>query len=356
MEPQNLTRQQLYEMVWQESLTSISRRLNIPYLHLRKICTEMMIPVPRSGHWSKLKFGKPVVITALPQEFTGANDVFLPSHSGAISIKGKKAKELQSLEDEIIKDKSLHLTVPKRLINPDPLIIAAQKSLTEHQHAWWNNRGMVRTTRGNLDIRVSPAGIHRALCFLDFLIKILKSKGNDVVNESPYAQAIVDGEKFEFNLREKNEQVSFRGWNDSEFKPTGIFSFTIERHYGKTWRDGNLKIEDRIPEILAKLEFEAKQIKARRIIWEKERKIQEEQERLIREEKERIQKEKDAFKDLLRQAKRVQRAHFMREYIKMVEDKSVAEGSLTDDLQKWLTWAKKRVDGFDPLITDTHSM
>ena len=77
MKENTLTRQELYDLVWKESLTTISRRLNIPYSQLRKICSEMNVPLPLNGHWSKLKFGKPVEVIKLPQDFTGQNEIKL---------------------------------------------------------------------------------------------------------------------------------------------------------------------------------------------------------------------------------------------------------------------------------------
>ena len=75
MEKNIITRQELYDLVWKESLKAISNRLGIPYNHLHKICAEFNVPIPPNGHWSKLLFGKPVEINGLPQDYKGVNEI-----------------------------------------------------------------------------------------------------------------------------------------------------------------------------------------------------------------------------------------------------------------------------------------
>jgi len=356
MEKIVLTRQELYNLVWNESLTAISKRFNVRYTQLRKICIEMKVPVPQNGHWSKLKFGKPVTVIELPEDYEGANEVQIRA-----TVKTEQDSNVLTIAkktevDEIINDQTLPFKVPKRLTNPDKLIIAAQKNLTEHPHAWWNNRGMVRTVHGQLDIRISHESFNRAFCFLDTFIKLLRARGHDVNVEYGHVQAIVDGEKFDFNLREKNQQITFVGWGNSEYKATGLLSFTIEGYYGKRWNDGKISIEQRLPEILAKLEIEAKEIKAQHLIWEEEQRIQDERERVIREQQQRIEKEKSDFKDLYQQAKRWQRARFMREYLIAYEQDAVEKGGLTAEVKKWLECAGAKIDWYDPLVNKADAL
>lgn len=345
-----ITRQELYAMVWKESLTSISKRLNIPYTQLRKACFEMNVPIPRNGHWSKLNFGKPVTVIELSKDYTGANEVQI-SPIPEVERDPKVLFIAKNPEIERITNNSaLSLKVPKKLFNPDKLIEEAQKSLTGSPHAWWNNRGMVRTTHGELDLRVSFASMNRALRFLDAFIKLLRAKGYDVVKVYPYAEAVIEDVKFEFNLREKNEQVTFRSWHNSEFKTTGLFSYKIGRYHGKVWNDGKTQIEDRLAEILVYLESEAIRIKQEKVKAAEERQVWEEKERIIREQQQRIEKEKSDFKDLYQQTKRWQRARFMREYLIAYEQNAKEKGGLSDEVQNWIGWARDKVDWYDPFV------
>jgi len=85
MEKETITRQELYDLVWKESLTAISKRLNIPFTHLRKICRDLDVPIPPNGHWSKLNFGKTVEIIQLPQDYEGENEINLYPELGDIT-------------------------------------------------------------------------------------------------------------------------------------------------------------------------------------------------------------------------------------------------------------------------------
>jgi hypothetical protein len=65
---------------------------------------------------------------------------------------------------------------------------------------------------------------------------------------------------------------------------------------------------------------------------------------------ERQEKEEADFHDLLKNAIQWQRAMILRNYIAAVEEKASKDGVLTDELIKWLDWAKQRAERYDPLI------
>lgn len=52
-----LTRKALYDLVWAEPLTNISKRLEISGAELGKRCATANIPLPPNGYWSKLTHG-----------------------------------------------------------------------------------------------------------------------------------------------------------------------------------------------------------------------------------------------------------------------------------------------------------
>ena len=241
MDKIKLTRKELYDLVWAESLRALARRFNIQYSYLRKICKDMNVPVPPNGHWSKLKFWKPVIVIKLPPNFAGTNEIVWQPVRG-LTENSTNLSEIKSIVEEIKADRALPLKVPRRLTNPDKLIMSAERSLTEHPLAWWNTRGMVRTVRQEFDIRVSPANINRALRFLDTFIKLLRARGHDIINEYGHVRAIVEAVKFDFNIREKNKQKTFGGgWGSTQYKATGLLSFTIEGSHSKTWNDSNYR-------------------------------------------------------------------------------------------------------------------
>lgn len=53
-----VSRERLYEMVWQEPMLRIGERFQVSSSYLARVCTELRVPRPPRGYWSKLEFGK----------------------------------------------------------------------------------------------------------------------------------------------------------------------------------------------------------------------------------------------------------------------------------------------------------
>lgn len=60
-----MTRQQLYDEIWTISVAGMAKKYGIPYGQLMKQVKAAGIPVPPSGYWTKLSFGKPAEKTEL---------------------------------------------------------------------------------------------------------------------------------------------------------------------------------------------------------------------------------------------------------------------------------------------------
>ena len=63
------TRKQLYDEIWTISAAKVARKYNIPYALFMRQVKEAGIPIPPSGYWTKLEFGKPVEKTELTGDF-----------------------------------------------------------------------------------------------------------------------------------------------------------------------------------------------------------------------------------------------------------------------------------------------
>lgn len=53
---------------------------------------------------------------------------------------------------------------------------------------------------------------------------------------------------------------------------------------------------------------------------------------------------------MLLKAARWHKAVNLRNYIDTVEQNAINSGSLSEELQEWLTWARKKADWYDPFI------
>src|SRR5687767_14045850 len=58
MQSQTLTRKELYAMVWSCPMLTLANKYQISDVGLRKICLKHDIPLPKAGHWQKIKFGR----------------------------------------------------------------------------------------------------------------------------------------------------------------------------------------------------------------------------------------------------------------------------------------------------------
>src|SRR5262245_2676936 len=57
-EPLNLTRKQLYDMVWSTPLLRLARTFHCSSTWLARICRDASVPVPTRGYWARKRAGK----------------------------------------------------------------------------------------------------------------------------------------------------------------------------------------------------------------------------------------------------------------------------------------------------------
>ena len=126
-----LSRQQLYDEIWQMSVAGVARKYNLNYAKLIAKCREANIPFPPSGYWTRKNMGKDVSgeVVALPPSDNENVELLL---AGVKSEKKKKvisdAEELHSDMEEGLKKAALmtrfyHFwTVRKRNVYYRPLL------------------------------------------------------------------------------------------------------------------------------------------------------------------------------------------------------------------------------------------
>jgi len=347
-----LTRKELYDLVWSEPLAVIAKKFGTTDYGLRKICKEFIIPLPKSGHWMKIQFGKPVIIEKFVENFEGPTDVSLskiPSEENSITI-AIESSPLQLLTKEIENDRNVSLVVPERLLKPDKLIESAKKALAESYG--YSSHGNRLHAWDQLKILVTKENIGRALRFMDTFIKAIRARGHDIKISNRDTFVIICEEEIKISCKEKAKRViiSNSPYNNTELRSTGILSFNIDGFYTKEWKDGKLKLEEQLSVILAKLELEGKRLKnereERHRYWEEEdrkRKIVEN----IQKGKE---KQLEEFKSLIKNSQKYRDVLMIREYIMAIEEKAKNSGNLTEELKNWIQWAQKKTNWYDPFL------
>jgi hypothetical protein len=238
----NLSRKELYDHVWSKPISTLSKEFDLSDLELRKICSDYQIPLPKNGHWSKLKFSKPVIIIPFIEHFDGSDMIlYVP--------KVKSTKEL------VKKFKPLRTDVPLKLTNPLPEILEAQAKLKDFDFTSWSK---MTYSSEVLSIKVSNLKLlNRALRIMDVFLKSIIKRA--FTYEVVYGSLRI--EKYNIietiNCRELNNRKFFKdkyGWNSSSLTPNGLLSNNIEGYRSKQWKDGKLKLEDQIDKIVLQLE------------------------------------------------------------------------------------------------------
>ena len=123
-----LTREELYELVWSEPIMNLAPHYVLTDRGLAKRCDRMGVPVPGRGYWAKMASGKVPPQTKLPKIKTGQQGRVVLDMGGQILEEGE---ECQSVLDEIKYEKQAEnqIVVPDELLDSHPLVMKTARSL-----------------------------------------------------------------------------------------------------------------------------------------------------------------------------------------------------------------------------------
>lgn len=352
-----LTRKELYDLVWTEPLTALSKRLEISGAELGKRCAAANIPLPPNGYWSKIVYVKNLEKTPLTDDENQEVDL------------APYLTPQQIIEKEIRKGDLSVFNVPEVLYAKDPLIIDTKEKHREDMIPWSPRKSPYKSKiKESLNISVGEKTIDRALCIFSTVINALRFRGHDIKihkkNEyNSVTYAVINKEEIKIDLTERRRMKSdATSTRDTEY--SGELHFNI---YGE-WRDtttykdtAHTRLEDKVIEIVANLEFRSKKIKEdriaeeeRRIRYAEEERIRKEREAKEREEREKFEAKRQAelkeFKMMFNMAERLRKANMLRQYIADYEEYLRTSDVMNEEVEKKLEWAKKKADWLDPFI------
>jgi hypothetical protein len=311
-----LKRDDLYKLVWSESVHKLSKQHGLSDVGLAKACRKMGIPLPGRGYWAMKASGRSMPITPLPP--VTENTI----RQVTIHKQQEEVHKNPTPEDpDIIKHERFpenRITVAQNLYNPDILIEITERALKKARP---DNYGRLSIFgKGCLDLRVSQGSLHRALLILDALIKALKQRGYAIAANPGETQITILGEQINVRLTEaasrseraltREEMIQKKSdplYYHSDrylYTPTGKLSLVAD-YYGAHTLCSDTKgrsLEDSLNEGLIELIRFVLELKEARIIRERERIEQEEarQRRNIKEEQAR--KEQERYEALLKEA------------------------------------------------------
>ncbi|PXV68743.1 hypothetical protein CLV62_1015 [Dysgonomonas alginatilytica] len=346
MEQTKFRREELYNLVWKETASKLSIRFNITTIDLKRICEKLAIPQPKNDYWTKIKFGKQVIQTPLP-DFSGkiieVDFNNLESFNDEdISTRAK----IRQKEKEVLKDKRINLKVPQTVKNPIPSI----QKFKQPEYR-------ISSFGDFLAIRTSKPLESRALSIMDTFIKAVEIRGHKVMHKNGETYFYYESNTrywCTISLIEKSDQQisNDASWTRHNLVYNGKLSF----RYGmfsvyKEWIDSTeTLIEERLGHIIAFLEVKGENDKLERMAQDAKQAIAD-QERLVEKEYEARKKEElKKFKELFSLADRLHKTKILRSYIDEYLVNIEKHNLWTKESLEWVAWAKSKIDWYDPFI------
>lgn len=356
METLNLNREELYELVWAKPVSRLAQELTLSNWDIKQWCKKLEVPLPPVGHWARIQFGKPVERIPLPPLSHEAEKILVKAET---STEADLRESRQVHEPPILfpGEKELSFAVPDRLIHPDKLIVAAEHTLRSRITKPNTEFGTVHTELEQLNIRVSPGNINRALRIMDTLVKCWRRRGYRI--EFKGRDTLVCRRRVEQRVRlweitTKRPKETLHGYQ--LYDPTGKLAFKMEYWLGKEWRDGKQFLEDQILDILNHMEVAARQLEKSWAEQAEKDAAREAVKQPVTIERDaiandeiaaragRVIKKKKKFKKLLREAKRWKELKVLDEYLAEVFYRS----EHTPEFLEWMAWAKSKRAAAEP--------
>lgn len=352
MKEMKITREELYEMVWNESLLSLTKKYNISDNGLRKKCKKMGIPLPSLGYWARVQFGTKVPERIPLGKHLGDQYTYLKIREEGDPEYVSAIKQISILKDQIEIDPRINLKVSDRLTDPD-LIIASIKDDLYKKSIWQNKNDRVYNSGGIILIHVSAKNVGRALRFMDCVIKGIKGRGHQIKVKGREVYIVAFGEELVMSCwdKENKEYSKTKNIENNTKTPEYLLCLSVADSYDtKYWYEDKKPLEDQISRIIATIEYKCQKKKQERIEREKRWEIEREKERNAKELQDRKEKELNEFKEIFKKSKRHEKAEGMRRYAQLVENRAISINEFTDEVKRSVEWIRKKADWYDPFI------
>ncbi len=391
-----LDRKKLYDEIWNMSMTKVSKKYNIPHYKLKKICEKFNIPTPKSGYFTKLDFGKPVIKEPLPKFKTDEIDFSLIEKRNKETKKESKKEIEKTVEEDI--DEKINAEFNKYTDKLDFLDEKEREQLIEEASKLsigdenkrlhkkinkyrsivkeWNKKDnrpefssrkyeRVRNNPPFLAGVISEESLPRVYIILDTLYRKIKELGGKINDD---LSLTIRDEMVNFKIRESQDKIRHKVTKDEakelvkyedEKKHYRWASKPQIRKWDYVWNgklifnvNGNKiikdtkesKIEDKLGDILIELYELSEDIKNKRIEQEELERKREEEYRRKKEKIKQYNDEIDKTISLLNMSEDYDKAFKIRNLVKALEEKEES------DNVEFIEWLKNKADWFDPTI------
>jgi hypothetical protein len=180
----SLTREQLYDLVWKEPMLRVGERLGVSSSNMARLCTELRVPRPPRGYWSKLEFGKAPERPALPDSKPGDVTEWRPGDFIGVSerMAGRRARSGVPANDakpttpvDAVRRRPRQAREVEQF---HPLLVGVKPFFEKTRDS---ETGILRPFKRLLaDILSSKEGLDNAIGAADCLFQALTSRGHRV--------------------------------------------------------------------------------------------------------------------------------------------------------------------------------
>lgn len=356
-------REDLYKRVWEKSLVQVAADYGLSDNGLKKICNKMNVPIPYNGYWAKLKYGKEVFKTPLPNLKPGDLETY------ELEIKEKKEKEILERYQKLIEFENLpenKITVPERVTRLHPLVQQTKEMFSKARVGYRDD--FIRMHRGIcFNLIVTKNTYKRSIPILNTLLLELEKRGFKIQipkDESEWVSSkiLYDNFIYEIELRELSKYEMREVENSYTYKKelekykvgTGILKIEVKIDGG--WekitlvKDNNkIKLEEQMNQMFIRLyEIINNEILRKREIeeyWAKVREKEKEAERLLEERK----KEQQRTDNLLKLAEEWNRVKYISTFLDEIEIAMKEKNLLSEEKKEWLGWARNKMKSINPI-------
>lgn len=344
------TREELYELVWSETFTNLTKRFGVSHSKIAKLCEAQRIPTPGRGHWG------------ISADLRNANRVPLGPRPPASACKIRLGEipsrhfdetvpeppsfdeELSSVKARMLKAVS-NLSAEVSLANPAPKIAQYLRS----------DEGRRNYEGTPLEKFFGPKfqqGIgRRRLAILNWLSKATTKL------DCRLSVTGTDAENIVLRVGMVSLDLTLTTDSKEEHLRLAVRSRWSTKPPSTQWTDGARKLEQQLPSILAELlviaeqQYRAEQVRHHE--WEiAERKRRQEQ--AVKDEKEQQKREAERLKteaaarieQLRSEASTLRLANDIRQYVAAVQQRTAP----SEALSTWAEWALREADSIDPVL------
>ena len=379
-----IDREQLYNEIWELSVSKVAKKYNISHAKLKQACIDSNIPTPSNSYWTNLLMGNPAKKELLPA--SDIKEIILQKPKQVSITDNSSTKNYE----EIFKNSLPFLSVDEKdkILNSLSLLNINEKAklhpkITQHSkmiQSWKQSHPLdpnasrkrdtyYRPPEGEpfLYTDVSELSLPRIYKILNTLFKCIESLGGSINNDLTLTirneivqYKIIETEEKLPHVLTKTEQKAMEQYEKEKitrtytYKPNirkwdyifnGKLRFSVLNN--KYYRDSeSILIEQWLPEILVDLYEESENVRIKRKEQEAAAKKAEEEKRIKDRRRELYNKEVERVAALENEAEDYAMACKIRAYVSAVESQS----NLNEKTKEWIKWAKNKADWYDPII------